>query len=224
MKTLGLLIASGLLSAATALIPDALSALPPFRPSNSERLTEKGRKSFAEGRFAEAVERFAAAAERRDDPVAIYNAGTAEIAAGRIDEGSARLGTLGGLDSAAALDALFNTGNGALMRQQWDDAIASYAEVLRRSPGDFDAKRNLEIALQRRLSSQQQRSQDGESRPQPMPSAGEEDQPSPPPPGSGEGREEMTPEEILRSIAQQEKEELQRMRRERARDRRVVGW
>jgi tetratricopeptide (TPR) repeat protein len=197
-----------------------LASWPMFRPSNSHRLTERGRAAFAEGRMSDAVASFDAAAAVRPEEIARYNQGTAKLAS-RDDAGARILAELAESEGAVGRGALFNLGNAALAARQWDEAIARYAEVLRRSPGEGDAKRNLEIALLRRQAEQEQ--ERGEPRPQPAPAPGEEPQ-QPAPAEPGEGKEEMSPEEILRSIAQQEKEELRRMRREKGGEERPVGW
>ncbi|MCA1733246.1 MAG: hypothetical protein LC732_06540 [Acidobacteria bacterium] len=197
-----------------------LASWPMFRPSNSARLTEKGRAAFVEGRMGDAVAHFDAAAAARPEEIARFNLGTAKLAAGDA-AGAQVLVELAESEGAVGRGALFNLGNASLAARQWDEAIARYAEVLRRSPGEGDAKRNLEIALLRRQAEQEE--ERGAPRPQPSPAPGDEPQ-QPAPAEPGEGKEEMSPEEILRSIAQQEKEELRRMRRERAGGERPVGW
>ena len=199
------------------------SSLPLLRPSNSKQLTESGRAAFMEGRFDEAFEALGAAAALSDAPSSTFNAASAAVGAGRTEEGAAALEEIAAQSWPLGVDSRFNQGNAFLMRQQWDEAIERYIDVLRRDPDSADAKRNLEIAL-RRQAAQQEESDQGDPRPQPSPSAGEQPQPSPPRPGDREGKEEMSPEEILRSIAEQEREELRRMRRERAGERRAVGW
>lgn len=199
------------------------SSLPLLRPSNSKQLTESGRTAFAEGRFEEAFQKLGAAAELSDAPSSTFNAASAAVAVGRTEEGATALEEIAAQPGPLGVDARFNQGNAFLMRQQWDEAIEHYVDVLRRDSGSVDAKRNLEIAL-RRQAAQEQESDRGEARPRPSPSAGEQPQASQPTPGEREGKEEMSPEEILRSIAEQEREELRRMRRERAGARRAVGW
>lgn len=198
-----------------------VASWPAFRPSNSERLTAAGRKAFAAGRFGDAAGSFDAAVAIRKNAFTLYNQGTAKVAAGDA-AGAAILDEIGRSPAPVAGDALFNLGNAALLAREWDAAIARYEQVLRRSPRDADAKRNLEIALRRRQQEQQQGNQ-GQRQPQPAPSAGEDEQ-RPAPSEPGEGKEEMTAEEILRSIAQQEKEELRRMRLRKTGEERPVGW
>ena len=200
-----------------------IASWPMFRPSSSNRLTAEGRSAFVQGRMSDAAASFDAAASIRPDEIARFNLGTAKLAAGDAT-GAPILDEIAAGARPVGRDALFNLGNAALSAKQWDDAIARYAEVLRRSPRDADAKRNLEIALRQRQQEQELGDQ-GKSSPQPTPSQGEEErQQQPQPSEPGEGKDEMTPEEILRSIAQQEKEELRRMRKEKAGEERPVGW
>ncbi|HSN68384.1 MAG TPA: tetratricopeptide repeat protein, partial [Thermoanaerobaculia bacterium] len=178
----------------------AIASSPMLRPSNSQRLTESGRSAFVEGRMGDAVASFGAAAAIRPDEIARFNLGTAKLAAGDAT-GAPILDELAAGAHPVGRDALFNLGNAALSAKKWDDAIARYAEVLRRSPRDADAKRNLEIALRQRQA-EQERGDQGQPSPQPTPSQGEDEQQQPQPAEQGEGKEEMSPEEILRSIAQ----------------------
>ncbi|HUP65040.1 MAG TPA: hypothetical protein VM557_07155 [Thermoanaerobaculia bacterium] len=200
-----------------------IGALPIFRAGNSHRMTEEGRRAFAVSDPAAAARSFALADQWSADPIASFNAGTASIAAGNVEEGSRLLAELSAESGALATDALFNQGGAAMLREQWDDAISSYIEVLKRSPRDLDAKRNLEIALRRNSPSPEE---SGAGAPQPQPSDPDEspEQETPSPSEPEEGETQMPAEEILRSIAQQEREEIQRMRREKAPHRRVLGW
>ncbi len=199
-----------------------VASWPLVRPSNSARLTERGRKAFAEGRFGDAAANLDAAAAISSGEIARFNQGTAKIAAGDAG-GAAILDQLGRSEQPVGGDALFNLGNAALLSKRWDDAIARYAEVLRRSPGDADAKRNLEIALRRKQQEQQKGNRGQQQQPQPAPQPGENQQ-QPAPSDPGEGKEQMSAEEILRSIAQQEKEELRRMRLRKTGEERPIGW
>ncbi|MGH9459503.1 MAG: tetratricopeptide repeat protein [Thermoanaerobaculia bacterium] len=202
----------------------SIASWPFFRAGNSARWTEEGRAAFAGGRFEEAIEAFGAAEAARPHPVATYNRGTALVGAGDVEKGVPLLESVES-EPAVATDALFNRGNAAFAAAQWDAAIARYEEVLRRDPSAADAKRNLEIALRRRQAApqEQEQGQSGERTPEPRPGEGGAEQPVPSEP-EGKTREQMSPEEILRAIAQQEREELQRMRRARAGARRAVGW
>ena len=51
-------------------------------------------------------------------------------------------------DAALRSQARFNIGNAHFLAQEYGKAVEDYMEVLRTDPGDADAKRNLELALQ----------------------------------------------------------------------------
>ncbi|HEY0591894.1 MAG TPA: hypothetical protein VGF40_09010 [Thermoanaerobaculia bacterium] len=215
-----------MIRAALAIVAAAatVASWPVFRPSNSERLTERGREAFAAGRFGDAAASLDEAARIEGDAIARFNQGTAKVAAGDA-AGAPILEQLGSERQPVGGDALFNLGNAALLARRYDDAIARYVDVLRRSPGDADAKRNLEIALRRKQQQEEQKQQGnrGRQQPQPAPQPGE-NEPQQAPPEPGEGKERMSAEEILRSIAQQEKEELRRMRLRKSGEERPIGW
>jgi Ca-activated chloride channel homolog len=216
----------------------AAAPMPFLRPSNSEQLTREGIAALEEKQTAAAARLFARAAEIVGSSRALFNLGTALIENGETEPGEAALAKASEEGGAVAADAFFNRGNLALGAEQLDEAIEMYSESLRLEPSRADAKRNLEIALRKKeeQQNQQQEQQDqdqqedeGEQQPQPEPESGQEppdgDDSTPPnDPGGEESPEEMSPEEILRSIAQQEREELSRMRREKSEGQRPVGW
>lgn len=85
------------------------------------------------------------------DPLTAYNAGTANLAAGRGRQ-AAKL-----LDKAAkaaspemAPAAQYNLGNAQLKAGDAAAAVEAYKQALRLDPADPDAKHNLEMALQER--------------------------------------------------------------------------
>jgi Ca-activated chloride channel homolog len=215
----------------------AAAPMPLLRQSNSEKLTREGIAAFEEKRTSSAAQLFARAAEIAASSRALFNLGTALVENGEREPGAAALAKASEEGGAVAADAFFNRGNLALGSDQLDDAIEMYSESLRLEPSMADAKRNLEIALRKKEEQENQRQEEqdqdqqedeGEQQPQPQPESGEEPpegEGSPPPePGEEESPEEMSPEEILRSIAQQEREELSRMRREKTEGQRPVGW
>lgn len=210
---------------------------PLLRPSNSEKLTREGIAAFEEKQTSAAASLFARAAEIAASSRALFNLGTALVEDGEPERGEAALAKASEEGGAVAADAFFNRGNLALGSEQLDDAIEMYSESLRLEPSMADAKRNLEIALRKKEEQEQQQQEqqdqqeegEGDEQPQPQPESGEEppegEDTSPPnDPGGEESSEEMSPEEILRSIAQQEREELSRMRREKSEGQRPVGW
>ncbi|MDX1585051.1 MAG: tetratricopeptide repeat protein [Thermoanaerobaculia bacterium] len=190
---------------------------PFLRPSNTRQLSEKGIESWQAEEFEEAAAAFEQARELRTSAESTFDAGTAMVAAGSHERGEQILRSLAADDELSA-SSWYNTGNSQLARGALDQAIDSYVEALRASPSNMSAKRNLEIAL-RRKQEQQQRS--GEAQ-------GEQETPDPGQDPSSEdqsGSEELDPdlEQVLRSIEQQEREELSRMRRANA-VRRPTDW
>lgn len=203
-------VAAALLSLSLVAIPPALQAW--IRSSNSRASTERGIEQYAGKKHAEAASSFAAAEQIDHGAIARYNLGTARVAAG---EGSRAAADFADAirDDALASDAYYNRGSAALKSSSWDDAIRDFSDVLRRNPDDRDAKRNLEIALRkkeqdeerRRREQQQQQQRQGGDRKQEKPQDGDKGEPQP----GGE----VDLESLLRSVSQQEREELSRMRR-----------
>ncbi|MBI2213613.1 MAG: hypothetical protein HYU52_08195 [Acidobacteria bacterium] len=200
--------AAALLALALVAIPPALQAW--IRSSNSRASTQKGIGQYEAKKHAEAASSFAEAERIDRSAIARYNLGTARIAAG---EGSRATEDFGDAikDDALATDAFYNRGSASLQASSWDDAIRDFSDVLRRNPADADAKRNLEIALRKKKQAedkrreQQQQSSRGNDRKQEQPKAGEK--------GEQQPGGEVDVESLLRSVSQQEQEELSRMRR-----------
>jgi Flp pilus assembly protein TadD len=189
--------------------------------TNSHSANGRGVKAFAARQYAKAAEAFGVANTSKPSAAHAFNLGTAEIAAGKSEEGAAAL-AMAMRDGALRENALYNRGNGALTANAFDSAIRDYREALRLTPGDAQAKRNLEIALLRKQQQQQSRSgqqksqtgpQSNPQRPQPSPGAGKNDQ---------RGGDQSA-ESLLRAVQQQEQEELNRMKRAHA-QRGRVGW
>lgn len=201
------------MKAAVALLTLSLVAMPAavkewLRSSSSRASTERGIEQYDAKKHADAAKSFTAAEEIDHGAIARYNLGTARVAAGEGTRAAADF--VDALrDDALAADAHFNRGSGALQAGAWDDAIRDFSETLRKNPVDADAKRNLEIALRRKKieeekkKQQQQQSGGGEQKPE----EGDDGKREPGPGG------EMDVDSVLRSVGQQEQEELSRMRR-----------
>lgn len=176
--------------------------------TNSHAANVRGVESFAKKKYAEAAKAFA---KQKPSAVAAFNEGTAQVAAGNREQGSQTLSKAVG-DPKLRSDAFFNRGNSALSSKAYDYAIHDYIEALKANPSDAAAKRNLEIAVAKKLASQQNNKGSAPS-PQPQPS-----------PRNAE-REKGDPnaEALLRSVQEQEQEELARMHRSKS-DRTRVGW
>lgn len=187
-----------------------------WRETNSHASSRRGEKEYAKQQFDRAAGDYARAKKIDASPRNAFNLGTAEIAAGRGQQGASDLEPAIG-DPALRADALFNRGNAALGSKELDRAIADYKEALRAQPSHAAAKRNLEIALARRSAQQKQQSQSGakggadQKQQQPSPSEGKNEQRGP-----------MDLDALLRSVQQQEREELQRMKGRAGEAR--VGW
>ena len=144
--------------------------------------------------------------ELRTTAESTFDLGTALVGAEQHERGEQILRSLAG-DETMMAPSWYNTGNSQLARGAIDEAIESYTQALRRSPTSMSAKRNLEIALRRQEQQQQNGSGGGENEDE------EQEEGS-----SGESEQEpaeLDPdlERVLRSVDQQEREELSRMRR-----------
>jgi Ca-activated chloride channel family protein len=191
-----------------------------WRDTNSRAASARGVEAYGKKQYAQAAEAFRRAQELSPSARSAFNRGTAEIAAGQREQGSATLAPAIA-DPALRADALYNRGNSALAAKAMDHAIRDYVDALRANPNHAAAKRNLEIALQRReqqrrnASASGQKNQQGQApqKPQPTPSAGNQK----PKPG------EVDLEALLRSVQQQEQDELRRMKAKASGEGRV-GW
>lgn len=188
------------------------------RPTNSKAATERGVVAYERQKYADATSWFASAAATNPSPRALFNLGTAQIAAGQRTEGSATL-TKAMETPSLRPQALFNRGNSALAANALDHAIRDYTDALRLVPRDREVKRNLEIALRRKESMQQQEQGGGQK--QQQQASGRQPRPQPDRGQKEEGQADA--EALLRSVQQQEQEELARMKRARGESRRV-GW
>lgn len=201
----------------TAIAILAISIASFLRESNSHAAADRGEKAYAGSKYAAAMDAYAEAQKLAPSPRGAYNLGTSQIAAGDRERGSATLSEAM-KDPALRADALFNRGNSALAAKAFDHAVADFTEALRLRPSDAAAKRNLEIALVR----QQQAQRSGAS--------GEQNE-SPNKPDDKEQQKQQAPqpkqgdidlEALLRSVQQQEQEELRRMKARAGEAK--VGW
>ncbi|MDP9359881.1 MAG: hypothetical protein M3P29_00360, partial [Acidobacteriota bacterium] len=192
------------------------------RETNSHAATAHGVKQFSEKKYADAQKSFATASGIAPSPARAFNLGTSQIAAGNREAGSSTIAKALA-DPSLRADALFNRGNSALASNAFDYAIRDYSETLRLRPSDAAAKRNLEIAIRRKQSMQQRQGGDGDSQqnrgPQPQPKP----QPSQRQLGDQQPKSDPNVDALLRSVQQQEQEELSRMHQP-SRERLHVGW
>ena len=198
-----------------------LTLAPLMRDTNSRAAAGRAMTAYTKRDYPAAVQAFRTAGGIAPSPLRDFDLGTAQIAAG-LHEAGATTVTHAMRDASLREPALFNRGNAALASSAFDYAIRDYIAALRLQPGDAAAKRNLEIALRRKAQHDQQQksgANGGQQSPAPQPQ-----QPPPAPPGSQpQSKGKTDPEALLRSVQQQEQEELARMRALRA-VRGHVGW
>jgi len=179
----------------------------------------RGVRQYAAKQYAKSTASFEKANAIQPTPPRAFNAGTAEIAAGDRERGAAALDQAM-RDPRLRADALYNRGTSALAAKAYDSAIRDYVDVLKLRPNDAATKRNIEIAraLKQALE-QQQRQRQGSGGPKPQSQ-------KPQPQASGQQPQkqgETDLDALLRSVQQQEKEELSRMHKARGEKLRV-GW
>lgn len=203
----------------TALMMLAALALPAWwRETNSHASSARGARAYGKKQYDDASKAFARAQQLAPSARNAFNLGTAEIAAGHREQGSARLSDAI-KDPALRADALFNRGNSALEAKALDHAVRDYTDALRANPNHAAAKRNLEIALAQQRQKQQRPSPNGKQGQQ----GPNQQKPQPQPQGQKPGPGQQPDlEALLRSVQQQEQEELRRMKGRPAEGR--VGW
>ncbi|HEV8658731.1 MAG TPA: hypothetical protein VGS96_08880 [Thermoanaerobaculia bacterium] len=192
-----------------------------WHETNSHAAAQRGTSQYSTKHFEEATRSFASADRLLHSPRTAFNLGTAQIAAGRTSEGSATL-SRAMQDRALRADTLYNRGNSALASKAYEYAIRDYIESLKLRPSDAQAKRNLEIALDKL---QEMKRSTGGRQGQQQPSPSQQQKQNAPSTGQQqeEKQQQSDAEALLRSVQQQEQEEMQRMKRARAESVRV-GW
>lgn len=188
-----------------------------WRETNSHASSARGARAFAEKQYGDAAKAFNRAQQLAPSARNAFNLGTAEIASGNREQGSNHLADAI-LDPSLRADALFNRGNSALESKAFDHAVRDYQDALRANPNHAAAKRNLEIALARR---QNQRPAPGGRQGQQGQNQQQQQQQAPAP-GQKPERGQADLDALLRSVQQQEQEELRRMKAQPAEGR--VGW
>ena len=191
-----------------------------WRETNSHAAAQRGTTQYSARNYEDAARSFGKADKLSPSPKSAFNLGTAEIAAGKTTEGSATLARAM-TDRTLRADSYYNRGNSALAAKAFEYAIRDYVEALKLRPNDAQAKRNLEIALDRL---QQMKQSAGGRQGQQQPSPNQQQNQKSPSTGQKDDRQQQTDAEaLLRSVQQQEQEELQRMKRARGEVVRV-GW
>ncbi|CAM2009266.1 tetratricopeptide repeat protein [Acanthopleuribacter pedis] len=132
---------------------DLLDRQTPLQNNEANRLYEQGKYEEALQKYQELYE------QNPYDPVVAYNLGNTYAKMGEAEKADEFYNkAMRGADDEAQKRARFNKGNMHMRGEQFEDAIKSYVDYLRRNPDDIDAKRNLELAL-RGLKQQQQQQQ-----------------------------------------------------------------
>lgn len=146
----------------TAIVPASS-----LRAESVASLVDEGNRLFRERHFKEALEKYRQA-QKIDpaSPAIRYNIGNALSQLGQPDKAYDEYRqAFGARERALAEGARYNAGNTHLSRGNWQEAIRNYQEALRLDPADQDAKKNLELALnkleeeRRKQRQQQQRNQ-----------------------------------------------------------------
>jgi uncharacterized protein (DUF58 family)/tetratricopeptide (TPR) repeat protein len=126
----------------------------------------EGNRLYAEGRFADAVKKYAeAVAAHPDIPELYFNMADAYLRLGDVERAEQAYNKYLNLtpDPVKQSRALFNMGDAELTRKDADKAIEFYKEALRRDPGNQDAKWNLE-SLKKQQQEQQKDQKPGQKK------------------------------------------------------------
>ncbi len=192
-----------------------------WHETNSHAAAQRGTAQYSAKHYDQAAQSFAAADKLVRNPRTAFDLGTAQVAAGNTTDGSGTL-TRAMEDPALRADSLYNRGNSALASKAYEYAVRDYIDVLKLRPGDGQAKRNLEIALEQL---RQMKQSSGKRQGQQQPSPSQQQKQKSPSAGQKEEHQEQQSEAeaLLRSVQQQEQEEMQRMKRTRV-DSARVGW
>ena len=143
-----------------------------WRDTNSHAAAQRGQTQYSAKQYGPAVKSFGAADKLAPTSRTAFDLGTAQIAAGNTTEGSATI-ERAMKDPSLRADSFYNRGNSALASKAYEYAVRDYVEALKLRPDDREAKRNLEIAMERLTQmKQQQRSggRQGQQQPSPAPS------------------------------------------------------
>ncbi len=157
-------------------------------------LVREGNRLYEEGRFAEALERYRRAAEESPGLAPLHlNMGNALYRLGEFEQAyEAYRQAFAAGEAPLAQGARFNAGNTRFAQERWQEAIEQYREALTMNPEDGDAKRNLELAMQR-LMEQQQQEQPRPQQPDDPNQPQQDPQPPAPRPQQGEGDRPQDP-------------------------------
>jgi tetratricopeptide (TPR) repeat protein len=195
--------------------------------ASTRSLNEDGNQAYRAARFEDALRAYTEAQVRSpESPEVQYNIGNVFYRQEDYERASeAYRKALEGAGSLLRRDAAYNLGNARFQAQDYAGAAAAYRGALTLDPSDRDAKRNLEIALQRLQnppppppSKGGPKDQDPQ-KPQPRPDA----QPNPPrdpqekrsqqPQPSPEDLDRQEAEQLLKALEQEERDNMDREHR-----------
>ncbi len=149
----------------------------PIRHLKAWWLNQKGQRAFRAGKMQEALEMFRQARQLTgSEPLLKFNEGTTLTQMKRWDEAERTLReAVKSLPSPKTREqsaGYYNLGNLYFAQRRWEEAAKAYIAALKRTPGDWDAKFNLELVLRQK---QQKEKPKQPQKPPPPP-------PLPPPP------------------------------------------
>lgn len=182
----------------------------PALAATAEGELRAGNRLYGQERYAEALQRYGAAAGKRPkDARPLFNAGGALYRQERWDDASkawAAVAARPDLEPAVRAAALYNLGGARYRAGDYRGAVDAYRASLSLRPGDPDARRNLAVALKRLKEPPPQEGppkDDGRQPPRPQDQGGQRPQPSSP-----RNRDQLTreqAEQVMRAVAEREK-------------------
>ncbi len=123
------------------------------------RLMKEGNERYAAADYDAALKAYQSAVERRPkEAISHYNLGTALYQKKRYDEAANEfMRSLDSKDPLLQAQRYYNLGNAQFQSGDLQGAIRSYKSALRLNPDDYDAKYNMELALEKLAEKQSQR-------------------------------------------------------------------
>jgi tetratricopeptide (TPR) repeat protein len=123
-----------------------------------------GNRAYAEGRYAEAYEKYLdALRDDPDSPVIHFNEANALYQSAEFQRAmEAYQQAVETGDPALQSQAFYNLGNALYRQQQLEQSLEAYKQAMRLDPSDSDAKHNYELVREQLEQQQQQQPQDGE--------------------------------------------------------------
>lgn len=193
------------------------------------RRNAAGIEAYNQGQFGEALQKFLSARGLKPQDAALqHNTAAAMYKLGKFQEALEEFSRVDPESSGVSRrDFHYNLGNTYFRLKQFDKALDHYKQALLQDPGDLDAKRNFELALQR-LHQQKNQRQDPEPSPRDQERKPGESEPDAQPPKRENGKEQKPQEKyqtLLQYLSQKEKEQLKERKRKVPREaRREKDW